>query len=486
MLPVMTIEETTDLMKEMIHDIEPDEIEFILQFTHFQPYLIKIFLGKLLLMSTGELAGLLQRFIPEVTETEIRQMTEFDDYQPDLVKIFIGKLSQKGELRSALKFIAGNIYVTNALEGIFPNYFEGLAKSDQEIVRQIHQKQFECSAQYETKLRELSEYGYLKYEAENYEISNWFFRHWLDGKFGVPEENEEPEAEDAGSQVPVSRNYSGDEYPTEEEFSVNSPSGFKGDPLPPSPTLRTLLDAGTAVILGYGVYRLAAAFIALCRLIADTRDGNSALSDMLYHSGLHDHVAVILFLVSAIVMLTGDYACRRILSRLAPGRTSARFLAEAAVTFCFGLGFMLIPDKHPGVWGAAGTAFFISGIWGIMAQKEAEEWQKHPVAEHLGIRAGVSNWNLYSARLSFIINNNLLIGVLLIAVMCLHLATDSRWYHISAIVFFMLCLIAESLRYIAERGMIAKYVTTDWKDEESLTSLAYSLHRIRKLLKTRH
>jgi len=479
MLPVMTIEETTDLMKEMIHDIEPDEIEQLLQFTHFQPYLIKIFLGKLLLTSGGELAGLLQRFIPDITENEVRQMLEFDDYQPDLVKIFIGKLSQKGVLQPALKFIAGNIYVTNALEGIFPNYFEGLGKADQEIVRQIHQKRFEWSGQYETKLRELTEYGYLKYEAGTCEISNWFFRHWLDEKFGAPEESEEPETQE-------DTDCSDREYPAEEEFSVNNSGSFKADEslvFSPSLESRTLLDIGTAAVLGYGLYRLAETFIAGCRVFAAENSG--FFSTLLNHSGLHDNLAMILFFISAIFMLSGDYVCRRILSGLAPGRTNFRFLAEAGVAFFFGIGFIWNSCKHPWVWGVVGEGFLISGLWGFLAEKDAKEWQKHPVAENLGIRAGVINWNLYSARLSFIINSNLLIGVMMIAIMCLLLATDNRWYHICSILFFIICLISESLRYVAERGMLIRYVAASGSAKESLTTFAYSLYSIRNILKTR-
>ncbi len=70
-------------------------------------------------------------------------------------------------------------YVRNALDGILPNYFDGLSNEYQIIVLQIHNRRFKLDERIEAKLLELAEYGYLKYEDDEYKISNWFFEYWL-------------------------------------------------------------------------------------------------------------------------------------------------------------------------------------------------------------------------------------------------------------------------------------------------------------------
>ena len=130
-------------------------------------------------MEDDEIFELSKKLIPSITNAEIKQILEFTHFQPYLVKIFLNQLTQNGEFRAASKSIAQDTYNANSLDGIFPNYFNGLKKEDQEIIRKIHRNKFRFKKQYETKLKEIVQYGYLKYEEGNYKISNWFFEQWL-------------------------------------------------------------------------------------------------------------------------------------------------------------------------------------------------------------------------------------------------------------------------------------------------------------------
>ncbi|GAB6910085.1 hypothetical protein DESC_80004 [Desulfosarcina cetonica] len=128
---------------------------------------------------------LIRQFVNTITDNNIERILSFTYYQPYLIRIFIAKLLQDGNLRNPTKEFAIDAYNANALEGIFPNYFEGLNKSDQQLIHQIHNEKFEFSDKYETRLRALEQYGYLKSVAGNYQISNWFFQHWLVCKSGA-------------------------------------------------------------------------------------------------------------------------------------------------------------------------------------------------------------------------------------------------------------------------------------------------------------
>ena len=78
--------------------------------------------------------------------------------------------------------LAQDAYIANSLEGIFPNYFDGLMPEDQNIVRSIHEGTFKADAKDAIKLRELTQYGYLKHTNSGHKISNWFFEQWLSGE----------------------------------------------------------------------------------------------------------------------------------------------------------------------------------------------------------------------------------------------------------------------------------------------------------------
>jgi hypothetical protein len=137
-LPIMTYEETLEFFRKGIScKIEDDEIKNIIQYTHHQPFLIKIFMNKIL---KNELF-----------------------HQPSIN-------------------LAKKTYINNALGGLFEDYFKGLSSIDQEIVRKIYLKEFHLENRFELKVEELIQYGYLKNESGIYKISNWFFEQWLSGE----------------------------------------------------------------------------------------------------------------------------------------------------------------------------------------------------------------------------------------------------------------------------------------------------------------
>jgi len=474
MLPVMNHEEIIRLMKKMVHDLEHDEIEYILQFTGYQPYLAKIYLGKILLMSHEEIGQVLRKFILDMDFDEVERVLQFSDYQPDLIKMFMGKLWQKNQLQPAMRFIAENIYVTNGLDGIFPNYFEGLTDEDQELVRRIHQRELKSPEEHETKLMQLVQYGYLKHEAERYEVSNWFFKHWMDGEFGKVD----------------------DAYPYMEDVCQPEQDGeyTEGEQLPhltPFYTLRNFLDVEYSGILGYGFYKLAeesVKFITMYRdRLGDSPNVAKMLETFLNTGELHTQFAMITFFIAVFIMLVDDYAFRRIITYLAPCRSITRFSLDVTIGFFFGLAFMFIPEKNMGVWGAVGMAFFLGGLWGGCVRSEGREWKKNPKTADPGMFSKVSNWNLYFARVNFLINSNLLSGLLMIAVMCLQLVSgiDRVWYNWSSLVFFALYLLIEILRYFAEHRLIAKHQARPGvnSDEEVMVTIAYIPYFMKKILK---
>lgn len=134
-------------------------------------------------MERTEIIELIQKLMPVITPAEIEQILQFTHFHPFLAKIFINKLKKNGKLNPINREAARDAYVSNALDGIMPNYFEGLNSDDQNIVIQIFLRQFQFSEKYQTKLLELAKYGYLKYENDQYHISNWFFEHWLKNEY---------------------------------------------------------------------------------------------------------------------------------------------------------------------------------------------------------------------------------------------------------------------------------------------------------------
>ncbi len=131
-------------------------------------------------MTKTEIMDLAKSLAPEAKSEKIEKALTFTHYQPYLMKIFINKLMDGEKLHAPTKDIAMDVYVGNALDGIFPNYFEGLSEELQKIVLEIHQNRFRYQEKHETKLRELAQYGYLRCEDGVYKIPNWFFQHWLD------------------------------------------------------------------------------------------------------------------------------------------------------------------------------------------------------------------------------------------------------------------------------------------------------------------
>jgi len=134
------------------------------------------------IMTQDEICELIHKLIPKIKNDVLEQILNFTHYQPYLVKIFLGKLLKDGQLQRPSRELAQECYITNVLDGIFPNYLAGLSVEEQNIVRQIQQKKFSFKERYETKLKELEKYGYLKIEQGRYVIPNWFFEHWLSGE----------------------------------------------------------------------------------------------------------------------------------------------------------------------------------------------------------------------------------------------------------------------------------------------------------------
>ncbi len=134
-------------------------------------------------MTRGESSELMQLFVKTITDDDIEHILTYTHYQPYLIRIFMSKLLRDGAPRPPSRDHAMDAYVANALEGVFPNYMEGLDEEDQTLVRGIHGGALQTGARYEARLRALVQYGYLKAEAGEHRISNWFFQFWLDCEF---------------------------------------------------------------------------------------------------------------------------------------------------------------------------------------------------------------------------------------------------------------------------------------------------------------
>lgn len=147
--------------------------------SHSSAFLSAFTIKNLTVMDREEITKLIQKRVPQVSQPVIDRVLEFTHYQPYLVRIFVENLLHKEKFEAITEKLAIETYVDHALDGIFPNYFAGLIEEDQEVIRQIHRNQFQVKEQHQTKLMELSKYGYLKMEAGEYKISNWFFDYWL-------------------------------------------------------------------------------------------------------------------------------------------------------------------------------------------------------------------------------------------------------------------------------------------------------------------
>jgi hypothetical protein len=153
------------------------------------PFLSAFQIDTISVLLEEESAELIQKFSKtrdiKITSEQIEKITEFTHYQPWLIRILMDKLLYDGRMNIVTRDIAMNVYTTKGLDGIFPNYFDGLDSESQKIVQSVHSKQFQPGKKYETKLSELVEHGYLKYEDSKYLISNWFFKRWLDSQTGI-------------------------------------------------------------------------------------------------------------------------------------------------------------------------------------------------------------------------------------------------------------------------------------------------------------
>ena len=133
-------------------------------------------------MTKKEITELIYAIAPGITNDEIAGILHFTHHQPYLVRIFLNKLIRNSKIQMPSQNLAQDTYIANSLDGIFPNYFDGLMSEDQKIVRGIHEGTFQAGAQDALKLRELAQYGYLKHTNSGYRISNWFFEQWLSGE----------------------------------------------------------------------------------------------------------------------------------------------------------------------------------------------------------------------------------------------------------------------------------------------------------------
>ncbi|CAN2050515.1 hypothetical protein GMMP1_970006 [Candidatus Magnetomoraceae bacterium gMMP-1] len=178
-----------------------DELKNIRFVLTASPYFIKIviksecsaflsgFTNSLLTpMTSDEITELMQEIMPKIQAYEIEKIMFFTHCQPYLVRIFMNKLLKNDRLQNPTEEIAVDTYISNALDGIYENYFDGLSSKNQEIIHKIHANKFKFDNKYKHQLREICQYGYLKCENKIWKISNWFFNHWLDRDSGKVEE----------------------------------------------------------------------------------------------------------------------------------------------------------------------------------------------------------------------------------------------------------------------------------------------------------
>ena len=118
-----------------------------------------------------------------ISDEDMEQILTFTYYQPYLIRIFISKLILGDGLRSPSKELALEAYSSNALTGIFPNYLDGLSDKEQEVLFQVKSDKIEFADKNEARLKALELYGYLKSEDGQYQISNWFFLYWLNCEY---------------------------------------------------------------------------------------------------------------------------------------------------------------------------------------------------------------------------------------------------------------------------------------------------------------
>lgn len=181
------------------HIVISENIRFILTASpHFKQILPKSVCSTFLsafsndtlsIMTKNEISSLIDKLIPYTKKDRIEAILRYTHYQPYLVKKFLKELKKNGEINLPINDLAQKTYNRNHMDAIFQNYFDGLSPEDQKIITQIHRGMFIYENKFDTKLKELIEYGYLKLEEGKYKIPNWFFKEWL-SRVDFPKDSE--------------------------------------------------------------------------------------------------------------------------------------------------------------------------------------------------------------------------------------------------------------------------------------------------------
>jgi hypothetical protein len=107
-------------------------------------------------LKENEAFELMKQLVPEITRGQMNSVLQFTHYQPFFITKFLNKLYVNGKFQAPTEELAKETYVTNALDAILPNYFEGLSKECQDLVLNIHRKKFKFEQKYELALKEKS------------------------------------------------------------------------------------------------------------------------------------------------------------------------------------------------------------------------------------------------------------------------------------------------------------------------------------------
>ena len=116
----------------------------------------------------------------KISAEAVRQILNYTHYQPYLISIFIKRLINKEKINSPDEITAHETYTRNLLRHIFVTYFGGISEKRRNIIFSIFKNEYTYSKKDLVDLMELIHYGYLKTKDNQYLVSNWFFYLWLE------------------------------------------------------------------------------------------------------------------------------------------------------------------------------------------------------------------------------------------------------------------------------------------------------------------
>ena len=237
--------------------------------------------------------------------------------------------------------------------------------------------------------------------------------------------------------------------------------------------LRAFVDVEYGVVLSYGFYQVIGILVALkdSLKVAYRRPPEIISQDqftVFLSDAFKDNISAFFLFFAVFIILIDDYYRSRILSRLAPCRTVRRFAMDISIGFLFGLAFFLINVKSSSLFFALGLVFLAGSRWANLVQKESDEWEQFPYTQDPRIKSHIRNWPLFRARMHFVWNQHLFIGLIFITIGFAIIICDPQkdyWLFCSLVVGFLYAII-EALRFVVEYRYFLKYGTGEQGSDE--------------------